>query len=65
MLKCDLCGKTKEDVKSVMDGIDGITREVEDKVRWYVEDYTSKEISWMPRLCSDCKAKVMRQIGSK
>ena len=63
MKACDLCGKNKPDVTSYQDEVNLESRVTEDKIRFYVEKITKKEIPWMPKLCDICYKEVIDDLS--
>jgi hypothetical protein len=49
--KCDICSSDKN-VQSMRSDKDRYIDE--DSIREWVKDYTGKDFSWFPKLCSGC-----------
>ena len=54
-MRCDRCGRTRDDVRIFAAQGDRIrTREGEDRLRDYLETLTGEHIGGFPKLCGDC-----------
>lgn len=62
MLRCDRCGREKEDVEVFAAKAKLRSREAEDRLRDHLQGIRGTQIGGFPKLCAECQA-VLRPMG--